>query len=92
MAETKIFKTRADDFITTGLIPNKTINARYPLAPPWPTEAYMNATIKIRIRNEMVIFMNECFKDNYLKEEKLQRDDIRQSLKLAFSVIFAALF
>jgi len=52
----------------------------------------MNATIKIRIRNEMVIFMNECFKDNYLKEEKLQRDDIRQSLKLAFSVIFAALF
>ncbi len=43
MEETIKLSNRADGRITAGLIPIKTINPRYPLAPPCPTEEYRKA-------------------------------------------------
>ena len=44
MDDTKIFSKSAVGRITSGANPNKAIKARYPLAPPCPTEAYKKAT------------------------------------------------
>ena len=46
MEETNIFKTRAEGRINSGEKLNIAINAKYPLAPPCPTDEY-----KVAIRN-----------------------------------------
>ncbi|MEJ7586709.1 MAG: hypothetical protein WKI04_04015 [Ferruginibacter sp.] len=42
--DTKRFNNSAVGFITSGVMLKTAIKARYPLAPPCPTEAYKNAT------------------------------------------------
>lgn len=51
--DTKIFITKAEDFMIEGAIPNKAINARYPLAPPCPTEEYRKETINNKMTNKI---------------------------------------
>jgi hypothetical protein len=46
--ETNTFSERAAGFIITGAIPNNASKARYPLAPPCPTEEYKKAIKKSR--------------------------------------------
>ena len=46
MSETKIFNTNAAGRMVAGVKAKSTIKARYPLAPPCPTEAYKNAIIR----------------------------------------------
>jgi ferredoxin-like protein FixX len=44
-----IFNSKAEDLISMTDKPNKLKIAKYPLAPPCPTDAYNVATIKIKI-------------------------------------------
>src|SRR5258708_2087564 len=59
---TKRFNTRAVGFITSGARPNSAIAARYPDAPPCPTDEYSRAATKIssvrRIRSNIGIARN----------------------------------
>ncbi|HVD98427.1 MAG TPA: hypothetical protein VNB90_09505 [Cytophagaceae bacterium] len=47
-----MLRIRAEDFISEGSTLNNAKIARYPLAPPCPTEAYMNAITKIKAKNK----------------------------------------
>ncbi len=53
--ETTMFKTNADGFITLTGIAKRAIRARYPLAPPCPTLAYINETASNIRKNGMTI-------------------------------------
>ena len=55
--ETNRFKISAVGFITSGAKAYKAIKAKYPLAPPCPTDAYNNATIKSKIKNVEIIIL-----------------------------------
>jgi hypothetical protein len=43
-SETKRLSSKAVGFMNAGDILNKAMSARYPLAPPCPTDAYRKAT------------------------------------------------
>jgi hypothetical protein len=49
--------SRAEGFISAGAIPTKAITAKYPLAPPWPTEAYKKATRASKAKKRKVLSM-----------------------------------
>ena len=55
MPDTKILSNNAVGRITSGAKPNKAMSARYPLAPPCPTDAYKNATSRSKTPNKGVI-------------------------------------
>src|SRR2546423_6902965 len=48
---TKRFSTNAVGFIISGARPKSAMAARYPDAPPWPTDEYRRAAMKIRSVN-----------------------------------------
>jgi hypothetical protein len=50
MPATNTFSDNEVDFIKAGAMPNNAIRARYPLAPPCPTEEYRKATANRLIR------------------------------------------
>ena len=51
ISETPKFNKSAVCFMTGGAIANKAITAKYPLAPPCPTEAYKKAMIPSKTIN-----------------------------------------
>jgi hypothetical protein len=53
MEETKMLSVSADGLITSCETLNNAIRARYPLAPPCPTEEYKIAIKKMRLKNSI---------------------------------------
>ena len=59
MPATNRFKVRAEDFIMYCSKPKIAISAKYPLAPPWPTEAYKVAITNKIAKNKYSIFRSK---------------------------------